>query len=319
MKITKDILWSVLIVMMIYLIFRIVLRYITYEKLNTEHFKNNSKNKNKNKNKNVKENFADTPTTPTSTSTTTPYQDTTKENCSALTYDEWNSTPEEIEKQKTPMSKMQECQIKNLIKDTVRTQVMESLSAQNPLMTGPAGPPGPPGPAGTTLLASGRLVNQSSSYDSSDTKYSNPKKMATRTSGTNPNASLIYMGESTPFASYQSWQYNQKNQIVNRYDGACLTYIPNQEKLSMTECDDNNTKQKWFWDKANRFVLLDTSQNKPNKLKCISVSAPQTDSLMTTLPDCKGTQCTNTGSKEFLITKDCDPNTVESSTIFSFI
>ncbi len=236
-----------------------------------------------------------------------------------IKFDEWNLTPEQIKEQKKSLSKTQECQIKNLINKSVRQSVMQTLSAQNPLMTGPSGPPGPPGPSGSTYMASGRLVNQLSSYSENQTNPSKPSRVATRTSGTNPMSSLVYMDDVSPFVSFQSWQYNIKNQIVNRYDNTCLTFAPNQEKLYMSECSDNNNKQKWFWDKSNRLVLLDESANtNKSKLKCMAVSSPQVDSLVSSVPDCKGDKCSNVGEKRYLIAKDCDVNIVDSSTIFSF-
>jgi hypothetical protein len=336
MKINKNILTLILVIFFLTLLFKIFQRFMEKQELNefyvnslfiegfeSKKSKKNKKNKNdhnKSKNKHKKERFDNTTKTASSAATvsTSSSQSSTSQTCD-IQLDEWNMTPEEIKAQKQGLSKMQECQIKKIISQTVRDNVMQSLSAQNPLMTGPIGPAGPPGPAGTNYIASGRLVNQLSSYADRKTTMKNPIKVATRTSGTNPMSSLIYMDSVAPFVSYQSWQLNNKNQIVNRYDNACLTYSPNQEKLYMSECSDNNNKQKWFWDKSNRLVLLDSSANKnKSKLKCMAVSEPQVDSLVNSVPDCKGSKCSSIGQKRYLIAKDCDVNMVDSSTIFGF-
>ncbi len=346
-QLNKNLLGLILMIFFICLILLIIIRYKNFKDFKedyineqfiniTEDFKNKKKSSSKKTSpkkstsksttttKSSKTSTTSTTTKPSTTTTTTTQSprvspvENYNESCD-IKMDEWNKSPEEIEKQKQGLTKMQECQIKNLINNTVRTNVMETLSAQNPLMTGPSGPAGPPGPAGTTLLASGKLVNQLGSFAKKDSLYRNPLYVATRTNGTNPMSSLIYMDEVVPFVSYQSWQYNQKNQIVNRYDGTCLTYSPNQDKLYMSECDDNNTKQKWFWDKSNRLVLLDKGASKNKKtLKCMSISEPEVNSLVSSVPDCKGNSCKMIGQKRYLIAKDCDVNKIDSSTIFSF-
>lgn len=231
--------------------------------------------------------------------------------------DEWNGSPEEIAKAKEGLTQKQICQIQSILKDSVRKNVMDTLSAQNPLMTGPAGPAGPPGPAGTKMIASGKLMNQKSSF-SKKGDVSSPGKVATRTAGTNSMSSYIYMDTIVPFVSYQDWQYNDKNQIQSRYDGTCLTYKTGQDELFMDKCDNNNQKQKWFWDKNNRLISLDTSTNKKGKLKCMSISQPKTISTTASIPDCKGKSCENKGNVMYLTVKDCKPNTVVSDEIFGF-
>ena len=231
--------------------------------------------------------------------------------------DEWNGSPEEIAKAKEGLTQKQMCQIQSILKNTVRKNVMDALSAQNPLMTGPAGPSGPPGPAGTKLIASGKLMNQKASFTGKGEKTL-PGKVATRTAGTNSMSSYIYLDSIIPFASFQDWQYNDKNQITNRYDGTCLTYKAGQDELYMDKCDDNNQKQKWFWDKTNRLISLDTSLNKKGKIKCMSISKPKTISTTSSIPDCKGKACENKGNVMYLTVKDCSPNTVMSDEIFGF-
>lgn len=232
--------------------------------------------------------------------------------------DEWNGSPEEIAKAKEGLTQKQICQIQSILKDSVRKNVMDALSAQNPLMTGPAGPAGPPGPAGTKLIASGKLMNQKGSFVSRTGDKSSPGKVATRTAGTNSMSSYIYLDSIIPFASFQDWQYNDKNQITSRYDGTCLTYKAGQDELYMDKCDDNNQKQKWFWDKTNRLISLDTSLNKKGKIKCMSISKPKTISTTSSIPDCKGKACENKGNVMYLTVKDCSPNTVVSDEIFGF-
>ncbi len=232
--------------------------------------------------------------------------------------DEWGKSKSEIQKQKASLSKMMECQVRNLIKEQVRNNVMDVLSAQRPLMSGPSGPVGPPGPPGSKLQASGRLFNQLGSFESTDTAYERPNMVVSRASGTNPSSSYVFMDKITPFVSYQTWYYNDKNQIINRYDNNCMTYTKGSDKIYMDQCDDNNMRQKWFWDRTNRFVSLDTSDNKGENVRCMNVSTPMTDSLMSSVPDCTGDQCTNKGLKRFLVVGDCGKNTVTSSQLFSF-
>ncbi len=232
--------------------------------------------------------------------------------------DEWNKSPEEIKREKERLSKMMECQVRNIIKENVRNNVMDILSAQKPLMSGPSGPVGPPGPPGSKLQASGRLYNQLGSFESTDTAYERPNMVVSRASGTNPSSSYVFMDKITPFVSYQTWYYNDKNQIINRYDNNCMTYTKGSDKIYMDQCDDNNMRQKWFWDRTNRFVSLDTSDNKGENVRCMNVSTPMTDSLMSSVPDCTGDQCTNKGLKRFLVVGDCGKNTVTSSQLFSF-
>jgi hypothetical protein len=232
--------------------------------------------------------------------------------------DEWGKSKKEIQKQKASLSKMMECQVRNLIKEQVRNNVMDVLSAQRPLLSGPSGPVGPPGPPGSKLQASGRLFNQLGSFESTDTAYERPNMVVSRASGTNPSSSYVFMDKITPFVSYQTWYYNDKNQIINRYDNNCMTYTKGSDKIYMDQCDDNNMRQKWFWDRTNRFVSLDTSDNKGENVRCMNVSTPMTDSLMSSVPDCTGDQCTNKGLKRFLVVGDCGKNTVTSSQLFSF-
>jgi cytoskeletal protein RodZ len=307
-----------LIGFVLFVIFILFWMIIFYKNNNFESFKNKKnkkKNKKKNNKKNNKKDNKKTVATDQNTNTTTQNLQTqglptVSDQCD-IKVDEWNGSPEEIAKAKEGLSQKQMCQVQSILKDAVRKNVMEALSAQNPLMTGPPGPIGPPGPSGTKLMASGKLMNQRSST-------SKVPKVATRTAGTNAMSSFIYMDSIVPFASYQDWQYNDQNQITNRYDGTCLTYRNGQNELYMDKCDPQNQKMKWWWDKNNRLISLDTSLNKKGKIKCMSVSKPKTISSTASIPDCKGKQCRNKGNVMYLNIKDCNPNIVESNEIFGF-
>ncbi len=312
MKIEKKVIGSVLFVLFVILVFMVLKEDGSFENFKTQ----------SSKKKTTKSNTTKADTTK-KTNVEKQVKDTSKQNLATqglpntdqcdIQVDEWNGSPEEIAKAKEGLSQKQICQIQSMMKDTVRKNVMDALSAQNPLMTGPAGPIGPPGPAGTKLIASGKLLNQKSSLGGKG-----HMKVATRTAGTNSMSSYIYMDSPIPFVSYQDWQYNDKNQIVSRYDGTCLTYKAGQDELFMNTCDDQDQKQKWFWDKNNRLISLDTSLNKKGKIKCMSVSKPKTISTTASIPDCKGKQCENKGNVMYLSVKDCNPNSVMSDEIFGF-
>ena len=345
----KDILWLILVIMTMILCFQFYLQYRKNKTINEyfsqEHFKSKNKKSNKKKSKKSKKSKTSktsktsTPTTtpPTTTLTPTPTTTTsqvspsrtvemgvgtnmdTLEKCD-IQVDEWNKTPEEIEKQKQGLTKMQECQIRNMMKQMVKNQVMDSLSSQNPLMTGPIGPIGPPGPPGTKLIASGRIFNKSGSFNKTDRQMKNPKNVLSRSSGTSPLSSLVFMDNTSPFVSYQNWLYNDKNQIVNRYDNTCLSYKKGNSYIYMDKCDSNNPNQKWFWDNSNRLVSLnpENSKNK-NSVSCLGLTQPTVNTMMSSVPDCKGNQCTNRGQKRFLTLKNCKVNSVQPDEIFSFM
>ncbi len=324
----KKLVGYILFILFVIFMYMILIRY--WKRQNNpyfEQFQNEKNSKDSKKSKKTTTSTTSTTSTPTkkpkTTSTKSPVvsksgdliaQGGVSDDTCDIKMDEWNGSPEEIEEQKKGLTKKQECQIKNMIKDSVRKNVMDALSAQNPLMTGPAGPIGPPGPAGSKLIASGKLLNQKGSYS----KSNEVKRVATRTNGTNPSSSLIFLDEQTPFASYQDWQYTDNNQIKSRYDGTCLTFQPGQDELYMDTCSNNNQKQKWFWDKTNRLISLDTSQNKKGSIKCMTVSKPKTISTTASIPDCKGNKCENKGNVMYLMVKDCDPNNVRSDEIFGF-
>jgi len=60
--------------------------------------------------------------------------------------------------------------LQNMISSVNQSQLKTLIAAQSPLLVGPKGPQGPQGPAGTTLVASGRLINKSGSTDGSKKK-----------------------------------------------------------------------------------------------------------------------------------------------------
>jgi len=344
----KDILWLLLFIMTIILCFQFYLQYKKNKTMNEyfsqEHFKSKKSEKSKKSKKSGKSKKSSTTTTPTTTPTTTstttptttftttPTTTTTPtvemgigtnmdtlEKCD-IQVDEWNKTPEEIEKQKQGLTKTQECQIRNMMKQMVKNQVMDSLSAQNPLMTGPVGPIGPPGPPGTKLIASGRIFNKSGSFNTTDKQMKSPKNVLSRSSGTSPLSSLVFMDNTSPFVSYQNWLYNDKNQIVNRYDNTCLSYKKGNSYIYMDKCDSNNPNQKWFWDNSNRLISLnpENSKNK-NTMSCLGLTKPTVNTMMSSVPDCKGKQCSNRGQKRFLTLKNCKVNSVQADEIFSFM
>ncbi len=332
MKKDLHILGIVLFILFIYMIYHLGIRFYTFQYVHSiENFATKKKNKPKPVTPapvaEVKTNTPTStpepvPTTPTpvsvpekKTEVVLATQNMGLDTCD-IKMDEWGGNPEEIKKQKEGLTKKQQCEVKNLLKQFVRTNVMEALSAQNPIMTGPVGPAGPPGPAGSKFMASGRLLNQIGSFGKNQSTV--PVRVATRTSGTSDISSLVYMETPTPFVSYQDWIYNDKNQITNRYDGSCLTYKDGQEKVYMSECNEQNMKQKWIWDKSNRFISLDPTATQKNKIKCLSISSPNTDPLMSSLPDCVGDKCKNKENLQYVIVKDCNPNEIQSNEIFGF-
>ncbi len=231
----------------------------------------------------------------------------------------WTKSDEDYAKENPSLTQSQITQVKDISAQVSKNQLMDMITTQSPLLTGPAGPPGIQGPPGTTLVASGRLVNKKASFnsDGKDKNYFNPELIVTRTDGVNPTASLSYMDTPAPFVSYQHWNLDINNNIKNRYDDTCLTMNKSQDKVYMDTCDSTNPGQKWSWDnKSNRLISTSASTNK--MLKCIGVSSPE-NTMTTSLPGCSGKDCANTSPKKFLIVKDCGINNVKDDEIWSFI
>jgi hypothetical protein len=205
----------------------------------------------------------------------------------------------------------------NMIVDVSTDTLSKLITTQSPLLVGPQGPPGPQGPSGTSLIASGRLINKGGSYTNTANENSMiPNYVVTRTEGTSPSASLAYMDNLSAFAPYQNWQLDINNNLVNRYDGNCLTMNQTQDKLYIDKCS-NNPNQKWNWDRSNR--IISTTASDSTKLKCIGLTKPENNVLTTNLPGCSGKKCLSDTPKKFLVVKDCDINNVYDDELWSFI
>jgi len=229
----------------------------------------------------------------------------------------WTTNKTELAQEKTPLNNVQKKEVENMIFSISSDELKTLVTTQSPLLEGPQGPMGPPGPAGTTLIASGRLINKSGSYINPDDENSLiPKYVVTRTEGTSPTSSLSYMDNNTPFASFQSWQLDINNNLVNRFDGNCLTMNDTQDKLYINKCD-NLPNQKWSWDNSNR--IISTSNSTSNTLKCIGLTPPEKNVLTTNLPGCSGKSCMSDTAKRYLIVKDCEINNINDDELWDFI
>lgn len=234
---------------------------------------------------------------------------------------EWTTNKDVLEAEKASLNDVQKNEVKNMITSIANSQLKTLITTQSPLLTGPAGPPGIQGPPGTTLIASGRLVNKNGSYDNygtnnPNTNYFNPLYIVSRTEGTSPASSLSFMEKVSPFASYQNWNLDVNNNIKNRYDSTCLTMNTTQDKLYMDKCN-NTPNQKWLWDSSNRIISTSASDDK--KLKCVGLTDPKTDVLTTNLPGCNGDSCLSNSPRRYLSIKDCDINNINEDEIWSFI
>lgn len=207
--------------------------------------------------------------------------------------------------------------LQNMISSVNQSQLKTLIAAQSPLLVGPVGPEGPQGPAGTTLIASGRLINKSGSIDPSNKNSITPAYVATRTEGTNPSSSLSFMDNISPFASFQYWQLDVNNNLKNKYDQTCLTMNPSQNKLYIDKCSPDNLNQKWSWDNTNRIISTTASTN--TSLKCIGLSQPEANILTSNIPGCVGDACLNNTPRRYLEVKDCDINNINEDEVWSFI
>jgi hypothetical protein len=216
------------------------------------------------------------------------------------------------------LNDIQKNTVKNMIDSTTESKLKELISTQSPLLVGPQGPQGQQGPAGTTLIASGRLINKSGSFD--DKNKDNlflPKYVVTRTEGTNPNASLSFMDNISPFAPFQYWQLDVQNNLKNKFDGSCLTMNNTENKLYMKKCDNTDPNQKWTWDNTNRIISTTSSTDK--KLKCIGLTNPEKNVLTTNVPSCIGEKCMANNARRFLYVKDCEINNTNEDEIWAFL
>lgn len=228
----------------------------------------------------------------------------------------WTTDKDKLNAEKQPLNDLQKKEVENMVKSLTNSQLKTLIQTQSPLLVGPAGPVGPPGPAGATLIASGRLINKKGSYNNSEDSFFFPKYVVTRTEGTNQDSSLSYMENLNPFASYQNWQLDINNNLINKYDNNCLTMNKATNKLYIDKCS-NESNQKWTLDNSNR--LISTTASTSNKLKCIGLTKPETNILTTNLPGCAGKNCMNDLPKRYLIVKDCDINNIKDDELWSFI
>jgi hypothetical protein len=240
-----------------------------------------------------------------------------KNNIENFASNEWTTNKDQLAKEKEPLNDVQRDEVKNMIKLLSAQELKTLITTQSPLLVGPQGPPGPQGPAGTSLIASGRLVNKSGSYTNPNLENSMiPNYVVTRTEGTSKTASLSYMDNLSPFAPFQNWQLDVNNNLVNRYDGNCLTMTPTQDKVYIDKCS-NDPNQKWTWDRSNR--IISTTASDSRKLKCIGLTKPENNVLTTNLPGCSGKKCMSDVPKRFLIVKDCEINDIHDDELWSFI
>jgi hypothetical protein len=234
----------------------------------------------------------------------------------------WTTNKDELKSKTSSLNDNQKTEIKNMIDSVAQTKLKDLITSQSPLLVGPEGHQGPQGPAGSTYIATGRLVNKGGSFDDINDKnnYFIPKYAVSRTEGSNPNSSLSFMDDVSPFASFQNWELDINNHLKNRYDDSCLTINSdkNNEKLYMDKCDSTKNEQKWMWDKTNR--LISTTASTQNKLKCIGLSNPETNITITSIPGCKGKDCNMSNkSRKYLSLKDCDINNTKDDETWAFI
>ena len=233
----------------------------------------------------------------------------------------WTTDKEELKASKIPLNNTQKEEVNNMIQQIGNKNLKNLIVNQSPLLTGPPGPPGPQGPAGTQLIASGRLVNKIGSFSKEENEKKNsskfnPNYIVSRTEGTNAASSLCYMDNIAPFTSYQHWSLDINNNIKSRYDNNCLTMDNKNNKLYMSQCQ-NNPNQKWTWDNSNR--IISTTNSSPSKLKCIGLSKPEINVTAANVPGCKDSTCSNNISREYLIVKDCDVNNINNDEVWSFV
>ena len=230
----------------------------------------------------------------------------------------WTTNKDVLADENKSLNDTQTTQVTNMINAISESKLKSLISSQSPLLVGPRGPQGIQGPSGTTLIASGRLINKSGSFDKADgqNNYLIPKYVVTRTEGTSPTSSLSFMDDSSPFASFQNWQLDINNNLKNRYDGNCLTMSANDNKLYIDTCSDN-PNQKWNWDNSNRIISTSNSNNRV--LKCIGLSNPERNVLTTNVPGCTGDQCQTNTPRKYLSVKDCEINNINEDEVWSFV
>lgn len=241
-----------------------------------------------------------------------------KKNIENFASNQWTTNKDQLNAESQYLTDNQKTEVKNMVTSISQSQLKTLITTQSPLLLGPQGPPGIQGPAGTTLVASGRLVNKNGSFDSTskDTNHFIPKYVVTRSEGTSPTSSLSFMDDVSPFVSFQNWQLDVNSNIKNRYDNNCLTMSQSQDKVYMDKCSDS-TGQKWTWDNTNR--IISTSASTSTNLKCIALSQPEQNVVTTNLPGCKGKDCMTNTARRFLVIKDCDVNNINEDELWSFV
>jgi hypothetical protein len=232
---------------------------------------------------------------------------------------QWTTDKNVLDAEKAPLNNIQVDQVKNMITSISQSQLKTLITTQSPLLTGPQGPPGSQGPAGTQLVASGRLINKSGSFqhdEKSDKNFLLPKYVVTRTQGTSPMSSLSFMDNVSPFGSFQNWQLDVNNNIKNRYDDTCLTMDTTQDKVYMSACVDT-PNQKWSWDSSNR--IISTTESNSRNLKCISLTKPEVNVLTTNIPNCNEKECMSNKPRRYLVVKDCEINNINEDELWAFV
>ena len=230
----------------------------------------------------------------------------------------WTTNKDTLAAEQTSLNNVQKTEVQNMITSISQSQLKTLISTQSPLLVGPMGVQGPQGPPGTKLIASGRLINKSGSFDTNknDNNYFIPKYVVSRTEGVNPTSSLSFMDNASPFAPFQNWQLDINNNLVNRYDDNCLTMDNTSDKLYMSKCADN-PNQKWSWDKTNRLISTTASNN--TTLKCIGLTKPEQNTLTTNVPNCSGQECMSNTPRRYLSVKDCQINSINEDELWTFI
>ena len=241
------------------------------------------------------------------------------ENFASSGDNKWTTDKDKLAADSAPLNDVQRTEVSNMVTSKTTEQLKNLISTQSPLLTGPQGPQGIQGPPGTSLIASGRLVNKNGSYDKTadGTNYFNPKYIVSRTEGTNSTSSLSFMDTVSPFVSFQNWQLDVNNNLKNRYDGTCLTINKKLDGIYMDKCSDDIPNQKWSWDSTNR--IISTTASTDSKLKCMGLTNPETNVITTSIPGCKGNECMNNSPRRYLTIKDCDINQINDDEIWSFI
>ena len=229
----------------------------------------------------------------------------------------WTINKSILAQEKQPLNTVQQKEVIDIVKSTTNSQLKTLIATQSPLLQGPPGPMGPQGPGGSTYVASGRLINKKGSYDNTmnDNPFT-PKYAVTRTEGTNQTSSLSFMDNVSPFAPYQNWQLDSNNNLINNFDNNCLTMDASQEKLYMSQCN-NNPNQKWSLDNTNRLISTTASNNQV--LKCIGLTQPEQNVITTNIPGCSGQTCLSNTPKKFLVVKDCSINQINDDELWTFI